>query len=154
MEIVSSDIEFNEKLNKVKEKKRMQENKKTGEVYQYSLAPMGKRQQFMVRMLGEAAASALEVKPAVVDTTTAPVDSLGNVIENALPEGDSVTPNENGENTDTENTPSTPATPEDANMSDDERMQEFEKFLDEKAGKGKKKKKKKKGKGGSATDIE
>ncbi|MGB1204216.1 MAG: hypothetical protein ACPG5B_01150 [Chitinophagales bacterium] len=154
MEVVSSDIEFNEKLNKVKEKKRIQESKKTGEVYQYSLAPKGKQQQFMVRMLGEAAASALEVKP--TPSTVAPVDSLGNVIENAVPQDDSVTPND--ENTDTENVPNNPATPEDANMTDDERMQEFEKFLDEKAGKGKKKKKKKKGKkgkgGGSAIEFD
>lgn len=52
LEVLSSDMVFNQAVADMPEKKRLSENKKTGENYIYTLAPMLKRNQFVAIMRG------------------------------------------------------------------------------------------------------
>ena len=52
MRVISADPTFNQGISDAKEKDRTLEDKKTGLIYQYKLAPMLKRNQFVGRMKG------------------------------------------------------------------------------------------------------
>ena len=60
MMILSSEPEFNQQIADMKEKNRMKEDKKRGLAYQYTLAPMTKRNNFVARMKAAASSDALE----------------------------------------------------------------------------------------------
>jgi hypothetical protein len=52
MQVLSSDPLFNDAIAAAKEKKRIKENKSTGEIYQYGVAPMERRNVFVYTMRG------------------------------------------------------------------------------------------------------
>lgn len=60
MSIISSNPEFNQQIADMKEKERIKTNKKKGEIYQYVLAPMLKRNNFVARMKAAASADAMK----------------------------------------------------------------------------------------------
>lgn len=53
MQAVSSDPAFNDAIAAAKDKKRLKENKSTGEVYQYTLSPLERRNVFVYTMRGD-----------------------------------------------------------------------------------------------------
>ena len=53
LQAISSDPPFNDAIAAAKDKKRLKENKTTGEVYQYSLAPLERRNVFVYTMRGD-----------------------------------------------------------------------------------------------------
>ncbi len=60
MMILSSEPEFNQKIADIKEKNRMKEDKKRGLAYQFTLAPMLKRNNFVARMKAAASSDAID----------------------------------------------------------------------------------------------
>lgn len=91
MQMVSSDIMVNDGIMKISEKKRGKV--KDGLIYNYTMAPVLKKSQFLYAMRGEA----IPVEAPPTPPVTAPTDSTGT--QQPAPNNDGTTPAPNGDGT-------------------------------------------------------
>ncbi len=150
LEIISSDMGFNDMITSIKDKKRVIEDKKRGIIYQYRLCPIMKKKRFIMDMTGEADVEEY-VPPTPVESET---EGEGEELEGQpIDDGGVPIPEEEG----TPDEEEAPAPVEEAPVYEpdpDNVPDAVKQFEEQQNKKGKGKKKKDKGKKGGNTGFD